>query len=91
MYNFKAKILVTYHYGHSTSGSATVALSTTPRLSSFLILYSLQPLLLFILPFSCAIALSLSLLFAASSPRESSPHSGQLTDVESRLEHFPFG
>lgn len=83
MCNSKAKSLVTYHYGHGTSGSATVALSSTPRLSSFLILYSLQLLLLFILPSFCAIALFLSLLSAASSPRESSAHSGQLTDVES--------
>lgn len=36
MCNSKAKSLVTYHYGHGTSGSATVALSSTPRLSSFL-------------------------------------------------------
>ncbi|KAJ5588555.1 hypothetical protein N7537_011233 [Penicillium hordei] len=90
MCNSKAKSLVTYHYGHGTSGSATVALSSTPRLSSFPILNSLQLLLLFILPSSCAIALFLSLLSAASSPRASSPHSGQLTDVESRLD-LPFG
>lgn len=38
----KAKGLVTYHYRHSTSGSATVALSSTPRLSSFLNFYTLQ-------------------------------------------------
>lgn len=57
----KAKGLVIYHYGHGTSGSATVALSSTPRLSSFLIFYSLQLLLLFIQPLSCAIAPFLSL------------------------------
>ncbi|KAJ5511943.1 hypothetical protein N7453_004046 [Penicillium expansum] len=69
-YNYsKAKGLVIYHYRHSTSGSATVALSSTPRLSSFLIFYSLQLLLLFILSSSCAIALFPSLLFAALSPR----------------------
>ncbi|KAJ5485775.1 hypothetical protein N7530_000075 [Penicillium desertorum] len=45
----KAKGLVTYHYRHGTSGSATVALSSTPRLSSFLfLLSSTSPLVSFL-------------------------------------------
>jgi hypothetical protein len=60
----KAKGLVTYHYRHDTSGSATVALSSTPRLSSFLFLLSSTSSLLSF----CAIALFLLLLYAALSP-----------------------
>ncbi|KAJ5284195.1 hypothetical protein N7505_002175 [Penicillium chrysogenum] len=60
----KAKGLVTYHYRHGTSGSATVALSSTPRLSSFLFLLSSTSSLLSF----CAIALFLLLLSMNMNP-----------------------